>query len=71
MKTILSRESIERRGLFDWTTVAETVALHETSREDHTDHLLSLINFEVWARLYLDKRSPDDVVLELTEEAAA
>ena len=71
MKTILSQESVERRGLFDWPTVAETMALHEASREDHTDHLLSLINFEVWARLYLDKRSPDDVVAELTEEAAA
>jgi len=63
--TLLSREAVERRGLFDWTVVAETVALHEAGREDHTDHLLSLINLEVWARLYLDRRTPDDVALEL------
>ena len=68
---ILSRESVERRGLFDWTAVAETAALHQAGREDHTDHLLSLINLEVWARLYLDGRSPDDVVGELAGEAAA
>lgn len=71
VRTVLSRESIERRGLFDWSVVAETVALHEARREDHTDHLLSLINFEVWARLYLDRRSPEDLALELTGEAVA
>ena len=69
--SILSRQSIERRGLFDWTTVSETIALHAAGREDHTDHLLSLINCEVWARMYLDKRSPDDLAHELTREAAA
>ena len=69
--SILSRRSIERRGLFDWQAVSETIALHAAGREDHTDHLLSLINLEVWARMYLDKRSPDDLAHELTREAAA
>ncbi|MFQ5774657.1 MAG: asparagine synthase (glutamine-hydrolyzing) [Kiloniellaceae bacterium] len=71
VKTVLSRETIERRGLFDWRVVAETIALHQAGREDHTDHLLSLINLEVWARLYLDGRSPEDLALELTAEAVA
>ncbi len=69
--SVLSRQSIERRGLFDWGAVSETIALHASGREDHTDHLLSLINLEVWARMYLDKRSPDDLANELTREAAA
>ena len=69
--SILSRQSIERRGLFDWQTVSETIALHSAGREDHTDHLLSLINFEVWARMYLDNRTPDDLAQELVQEVAA
>jgi len=51
--------------------IAETIALHDANREDHTDHLLSLLNLELWCRLYLDGRSPEDVGGTLTEEAAA
>ena len=49
MKYVLSQQSVERRGWFDWNVVGETIALHETNREDHTDHLLSLMNLEIWA----------------------
>ncbi|MFQ5466915.1 MAG: asparagine synthetase B family protein, partial [Kiloniellaceae bacterium] len=71
METILSRAAVERRGLFHWPEVAATIAAHKAGRADHTDHLLSLINFEVWARLYLDRRAADDVASELSTEAAA
>ena len=71
MRYVLSREAIERRGLLDWATVEETIRLHESNREDHTDHLLSLLNFEVWARLYLDGQTPEELSAELTYEAAA
>ena len=71
LRSVLSRESVERRGLLDWQVVSETMALHEARREDHTDHLLSLLNLEVWARLYLDGRAPDDVADELAGEAPA
>jgi asparagine synthase (glutamine-hydrolysing) len=65
MMHLLSRESIERRGLLHWPVVEETIALHEARREDHTDHLLSLMNLELWARLYLDRRTPQDLTDEL------
>ncbi len=71
MNSILSRESIELRGLFHWPVVSETLNLHAAGREDHTDHLLSLINLEIWARMYLDKRTPEDLALELAGEVAA
>ncbi len=32
---------------------------------DGTDALLSLMNLEIWSRVYLDGRSPADVALEL------
>ncbi len=70
LKTLLGRESVESRGLFDWATVDKTISLHLAQKEDHTDHLLALINFEIWARMYIDNRSPDDVSQELAGNIA-
>ena len=62
---LLSRESIERRGLFSYPAIAGLIDAHSSSRIDGTDRLLTLLNFEIWARLYLDGRAPADVVDEL------
>jgi asparagine synthase (glutamine-hydrolysing) len=71
MNELLSKASIERRALLDWHEVRKTIALHEQGREDHTDHLLSLINLEIWARMYLDGQSPADVSASLLVECVA
>ena len=63
--SLLSRDSIAKRGWFDAGKVETLLAQHRDSREDHTDHLICLINLEVWARLFLDRRSPADVSDEL------
>jgi asparagine synthase (glutamine-hydrolysing) len=42
------------RGLMNPDAVGKLVAAHETGRADHTRSLWSLINLEVWQRLYLD-----------------
>jgi asparagine synthase (glutamine-hydrolysing) len=68
MKNVLSRQAIEKRGLFHWSVVEETIKLHESNREDHTDHLLSLMNLELWSRIYLDNQSPEDLSLQLKSE---
>ena len=65
LKTVLSKESIERRGLFRWQMIHHTVEMHMANYEDNTDHLISLINLELWFRLYVDKRTPDDIAAEL------
>jgi asparagine synthase (glutamine-hydrolysing) len=65
LRQLLSRESVERRGLFRYPAVAALIEAHDANRVDGTDRLLALVNFEVWARLYLDGRSADDVVEEL------
>lgn len=62
---VLSRESLERRGLFAPDAVATLVADHRASRNDYTEALLALLNFELWARLYLDGAAPDDLAHEL------
>jgi asparagine synthase (glutamine-hydrolysing) len=45
--------------------VRELIARHESSRIDGTDRILALMNLEIWARMYLDARSSQDVAAEL------
>ena len=71
MGRLLSKQAVEARGLFSWPAIEETMALHLANREDHTDHLLALLNLEIWAQIYLDGRSADDLSGELSAEVAA
>jgi asparagine synthase (glutamine-hydrolysing) len=70
MRRLLSRRAIEARGLFRWPAVEETIALHMANREDHTDHLMALLNLEIWAQIFLDQRAPEDLADEITTEAS-
>jgi asparagine synthase (glutamine-hydrolysing) len=63
--SLLGKAALDRRGYFDPAAVSEIVELHRARREDFTDVLLALVNFEVWARLYLDGRDHADVAEEL------
>jgi asparagine synthase (glutamine-hydrolysing) len=64
---MLDKATLARRGLFDHTQVRSLVADHEANRIDGTDQLLSLMNLEIWSRIYLDRRTPEDVTAELKE----
>jgi asparagine synthase (glutamine-hydrolysing) len=65
MHDLLSEASIGARGLFHYPVVASLIAAHGANRIDGTDRLLALLNFEIWARMYLDARTPADVADEL------
>ncbi len=65
LKRLLSADVVRDRGLFDPAVVGRLVVEHEAARIDGTDALLALMNLEIWSRLYLDRRSPDDVTSEL------
>ena len=67
MKRVLSKDSVESRGWFDWSSIRETIAAHESNREDHTDHLSALMNLEIWCRIFLDGQPHDDVAAALIE----
>jgi len=62
---LLSEESVMARGLFRYPEVQKLIAAHAANRIDGTDQLLSLVNLEIWARIYLDARAPADVAEEL------
>ncbi|MBM4197418.1 MAG: asparagine synthase (glutamine-hydrolyzing) [Gammaproteobacteria bacterium] len=68
MHATLSPESMDRRGLFDPAVVAETMAMHESARHDFSDNLQCLMNLEIWCRIFLDRRSPEDVAAEIAEK---
>jgi asparagine synthase (glutamine-hydrolysing) len=70
VRQMLSPQAIERRGLFDPCAVSALIAAHDANRIDGTDRLLALLNFEIWARLYLEGRAPEDVVDEIKVAAA-
>ncbi len=68
---LLSREAVLRRGLLDPDAVERTIREHERQKADRTDHLLSLVNLEIWCRLYLDGRGVGSVADELKQALAA
>ena len=70
LRRLLSAEVVRGRGLFDPVVVARLVADHEASRIDGTDALLALMNLEIWSRIYLDRRSHEDVTAELKSHLA-
>lgn len=62
---VLDERTVSQRGLFRFDVVKRLVGDHESNRIDGTDQLLSLLNLEIWSRIYLDKRTPNDVSDEL------
>jgi asparagine synthase (glutamine-hydrolysing) len=71
MRRLLCKQTVEARGLLSWPTIEQTMALHLANREDHTDHLMALLNLEIWAQIYLDRREVEDLTDELTSEVPA
>jgi asparagine synthase (glutamine-hydrolysing) len=65
VRGLLSEVVVNARGLFRFPEVQNLIAAHEANRIDGTDRLLALINLEVWSRIYLDGRTPEDVSAEL------
>jgi asparagine synthase (glutamine-hydrolysing) len=65
LRRLLAPEVIRRRGLLRSPVVQQLIADHQASRIDGTDPLLALMNLEIWSRIYLDRRAPEDVAHEL------
>lgn len=70
LRDTLSEGSIEDRGVFRHQEIVKLITAHESNRVDGTDRLLALLNFEIWARVYLDSRAPAEVADELQSATA-
>lgn len=66
----LSEDRVNERGIFDWTEIERIKVSHRENREDYTDHLLAMMNFELWSQLYLDGDSQETVSGRLAEAQA-
>jgi asparagine synthase (glutamine-hydrolysing) len=62
---------LERRGFVDAESVQRVCAAHDRNKEDYTDLILVLMNLEIWARLFLDGHSHEDVAAQLAERSLA
>jgi asparagine synthase (glutamine-hydrolysing) len=65
LRSLLSPATIAARGFLRPAPIQQLITDHEAHRLDGTDPLLALLNFEIWSRIYLDGRPPDDVATEL------
>ncbi|MCF8154377.1 MAG: asparagine synthase (glutamine-hydrolyzing) [Rhodoferax sp.] len=70
LQRVLAPEVVRRRGLFQPAVVARLMDDHASNRIDGTDALLALMNLEIWSCIYLDRRDPTDVSLELKAHLA-
>lgn len=68
---LLSRRTVESRGVLAWEAVDAICQQHDQSRHDYTDLILVLMNLEIWSRIFLDGRDADDVGAELDSVAVA
>lgn len=68
---LIGRHAIEARGHLDYKLVAQVCRDHDRHREDFSDLILVLMNFEIWSRLFLDGQSHEDVAGELAERGLA
>jgi asparagine synthase (glutamine-hydrolysing) len=71
VRDVLADDVVKRRGLLNPEAVRRTVREHEQRQADRTDHLLALINLELWCRLYLDGASTAGLTDELRASLAA
>jgi asparagine synthase (glutamine-hydrolysing) len=54
LSSLLSEKQVRKRGLFNWTVVQQLISHHMSQKSDYTDHLLALINLELWCQIFLD-----------------
>lgn len=71
LDVVLSKARVQERGVFEWTEVDQIKRRHRENREDHTDQLLALMNFEIWTQMYIDGDAPETVTNQLLETRAS
>jgi len=60
-------ERARRRGLFEFEALRSLVEEHQRGVEDHSERLWSLVNLEIWQRLFLDGESVADATADMNQ----
>jgi len=64
-------ERAAARGIFARDAVERIVREHDAGELDHSERLWSLVNLELWHRIFLDGEAPSDMALDAPALAAA
>lgn len=60
LASVLSRKSIERRGLFDFDYVEHMKDTHVSGQANYTRELRALVSLELWFQQFVDKSFKDE-----------
>lgn len=69
VSSILLGGRAQRRNIIDNNFVTELVRENASGARDHTDAIWTLLNFEVWARVFLDGETYSSISEELMDRA--
>ena len=64
-RRVLLSERALSRGIFRPDYVRQLVAEHQSAKHDHSWQLWTLLNFEMWAALFIDNLTPQQLQDEL------
>jgi asparagine synthase (glutamine-hydrolysing) len=57
LQDLVTSRAFRERGVFDPAAVERNIAEHLRGEADHGEHLWLVLNFELWARRFLDERA--------------
>ena len=63
--SVLASDRVRQRNILNEQFVKTLLAENQTGKRDHTDALWTLMNFEIWARIFLDGEKPEEVSEEI------
>jgi asparagine synthase (glutamine-hydrolysing) len=61
VQDVLSRESLDRRGLFDPDGVAHLIKQNDAREVDAAYSIFAMICVELWCRMFVDQATPTTV----------
>jgi asparagine synthase (glutamine-hydrolysing) len=64
VSNVLVHDRTRTRGIFRQDTIEQMWSDHQSGRRDFSDPLWIMLNFELWARIFLDGESCEDVAAD-------
>ena len=57
INTILSKEAINKRGIFNYDSFQEILLKDKLGQEDYSYTILSMLSIELWFKIFIDNRN--------------
>ena len=62
VKEVLSKQSINKRGIFSYERVQKLIEDNDKNKCDGSYAILSLISIEIWCRRFIDQRTFENLI---------